>query len=64
LINEKKIEITLVDYTGKEVINIFSGSATEGRTDISINLSNLSQGLYVYKIKLNNEIKYLKTQKL
>ncbi|MGV3632185.1 MAG: S8 family serine peptidase [Bacteroidota bacterium] len=64
LSKEVKLDISLVDATGKEILKVFSGKTNAGKTDYHIDLSNLSEGLYVYKIMLNDEVKHLKTQKL
>lgn len=64
LSHRAKLEVSLVDLKGKEVMNVFSGNTEAGKTTFQIDVSNLSDGLYVYKIMLDHEIKYLKTQKL
>lgn len=64
LSRETKLEVSLVDLKGKEIMEVFNGNTEAGKTTFQIDVSNLSDGLYVYKIKLDHEIKYLKTQKL
>jgi hypothetical protein len=60
----QKLEILLYDISGKLVKNVFDEKLIHDKTTIQIDLSNFKSGLYVYYIKLGNEVKHYKINKL
>jgi subtilisin family serine protease len=60
----QKLEILLYDLSGKLVKNVFNEKLIHDKTTICIDLSNFNSGLYVYYIKLGDEVKHFKVNKL
>lgn len=52
-LSPENIEIQLIDFTGNEALN-FIPKITEGKNDISIDISNLKNGIYILKIISQN----------
>ncbi|MGV3629593.1 MAG: S8 family serine peptidase [Bacteroidota bacterium] len=64
LATQQDIKVSLTDLSGKELLKVYEGKADKGKLELKADLSNLSTGLYVYKISLGNNTKFVKTQKL
>ena len=58
------LRITLFDLMGKEVMTVYDDKTIDSITEINIDLSNLNSGFYVYKINLDNQTNFIKSQKL
>jgi hypothetical protein len=46
-----KVEIVLLDMSGKQVSNLFSGVLQKGNNMLDLNLHDLSSGTYIIKVK-------------
>jgi hypothetical protein len=58
--SNKKTTITLLDLTGKKILDIADGEMQKGNQQININTSKLSAGIYFCKIESGNEKKIVK----
>ena len=54
--NNKEVRIQIFDITGKKVDNINRAIYSKGVHSISYNTTNLTNGIYIYKVLTGNEI--------
>lgn len=52
--NRSEVNLVLYDVLGIEVMNIVSGSFDAGTHYVQLNISNLSSGVYFYKLQADN----------
>ena len=48
--NQQNITIDLYNIKGQKLFNLFSGFGKQGRNEISLNIANLSNGIYLIKL--------------
>jgi hypothetical protein len=63
-INSEDIEVSLLDVFGKEIKTVNEQDFHNGVYTASFDLSMLSSGFYVYKIRIGETVTYLKSQKM
>ena len=51
-----QVEITIVDVTGKKVMDVNTGSYAKGEHSIFFDATNLNNGIYFVNIKGENEV--------
>ncbi|MFC2086354.1 T9SS type A sorting domain-containing protein [Bacteroidota bacterium] len=56
LISRAFVSISIVDITGKEILQIVSEDQKEGNYSVNINLGNIEAGIYFCKFNINNII--------
>jgi hypothetical protein len=62
-INSKELEdlnITLIDIQGKIIKQIFNGKSNSGITQVESNVEDLPSAMYIYEIKLGDNISHLR----
>jgi hypothetical protein len=57
---EKNLTITLLDVQGRKLKEVFKGLLSDGETLIENNVETLSNGFYIYEIKLDKNSSYTK----
>ena len=60
LLNDSKINVSIFDISGKEILNVLNGNLNAGENQLELNTSNLSNGIYYTKISGENTIKTIK----
>jgi hypothetical protein len=55
--------VSLFDMTGREVQQIYSGQSRVGDNDLRADLGKLPTGMYVYRVKNGEQVRYVKTVK-
>ena len=60
LLNDSKINVSIFDISGKEIINVLNGNLNAGENQLELNTTNLSNGIYYTKISGENTIKTIK----
>jgi hypothetical protein len=62
IISEKpqNLDVRIYDVTGRMVKEIYSGKTGQGEEDFTVNLQDLSPGIYLYRIMLGEEILFSK----
>ena len=60
LLNDSKINVSIFDISGKEIVNVLNGNLNAGENQLELNTSNLSNGIYYTKISGENTIKTIK----
>ncbi len=58
---DQQVAIDLTDVSGKRLKNIFNGKRTSGNQLFLVDVSQLAEGIYFYKLDLNGEQFLLKT---
>jgi len=58
--NESNVSLTVFDNSGKEVATLVNGKKTAGYHTVSFNASNLSSGIYFYKLEAEGFTKVMK----
>ncbi len=58
------LEIVLLDLSGRVIREIYTDKNPGHHRQIEVDVSTLKAGLYLYRISLNDQVKYLKTIKL
>lgn len=53
---EAKVKIDLINFTGQEVLQLFSGIETQGRIEHNFNLSAIPSSSYAIRISIDNTI--------
>ncbi len=49
------VQFRLMDYTGREILNINSGKKSEGTNSERVNIANLASGIYFLVVNINGE---------
>ena len=63
-LTEGQLKIDLFDITGKYISEMYNSRVQAGNINLQIDFSNLSQGMYIYRIQLNDRVKNIKFSKL
>ena len=50
LVTSSVVNVTVYDVTGKIVSNVFNGNLNEGQTNLFINTTDFSNGMYYFRI--------------
>jgi hypothetical protein len=58
--SNSELEINMYDLQGKLIKQIFKGKSKVGNNQFTYDISELSNGVYMYEIKLNNSIDHVK----
>ncbi|MBK8981406.1 MAG: T9SS type A sorting domain-containing protein [Ignavibacteria bacterium] len=58
--NESNVSLVVFDNSGKEVATLVNGNKTAGYHTVSFNASNLSSGIYFYKLETEGFTKVMK----
>ncbi|MFN8145402.1 MAG: PKD domain-containing protein [Bacteroidia bacterium] len=61
---EEVVMIDLLDHTGKEIMNLYNGSAKKGLLEVTRDLSDLSDGVYSIRTQFRDEIQTRRIVKL
>jgi hypothetical protein len=56
----EKLQIILMDITGKTIKNMYSGISESGLNKIPLNVQDLANGIYLYKVQLGETKSYLR----
>ena len=56
LANQQNVTVSLYNIKGQKVINLYSGTGNSGRNVINIDMSGISNGIYLLNLKSNNNI--------
>lgn len=57
---QENLEIYLYDLSGRLVLTVYKGKSHVGEQGYNVNVSSLSNGLYIYQVILGSESHYLK----
>lgn len=61
---KSNLNVTLIDFSGREISNLFAGSMKEGNSNLKLNISdsniNVAPGIYFLKITADNYTKSVK----
>ena len=60
LVTSSVVNVTVYDVTGKIVSNVFNGKLNEGETNLFINTTDLSNGVYYAKISTDSVVETIK----
>lgn len=60
MIENTNVDIVLMNLSGQVVANVFNGSLNAGLTELKINTSDLSNGMYYTRISTENSVKNIK----
>jgi hypothetical protein len=60
LSDNSQVHITLLDMMGKEIMSVVNSSLSQGTHKFNINAKELSAGIYICCLKLNEKIEYKK----
>ena len=60
LVTSSVVNVTVYDLTGKIVSNVFNGKLNEGETNLFINTTDLSNGVYYAKISTDSVVETIK----
>ncbi len=58
-----KVQIRLYDMSGRFLLTVHDAKSSDNYTKVISNVKNLPQGMYFYKIDINNDSYYMKTIK-
>jgi len=63
--NDANVQINVFDITGKQVASLFDGSQRAGNHSVKFDASNLSSGVYFYRLTaISGQSKIVKTNKM